>query len=197
MGYTHYWTRAKELNARRFAVAKNDCRKLCESLPVPLGDADGQHQPIFSDSEICFNGHIASDQFAKAFDGIPWPDDNAHGFAEDTWCSKTVAGNWFAGDLLRERATEENGDGSYETFYVPRIYEPRDCEAVGNGLYFAFCKTAFRPYDLNVQACLIALSHRFGNQFQVRSDGSDTQWNEARQICESVLGYGAEFRLAE
>ena len=164
---------------------------------MPLGNAYGKEHAIFSDAEVRFNGHIESAQFAGSFSGIPWPDAAAQGLAGQARCSTTVVGNWFAGNLLAERTADEDGNGSYETFYVPRVYEPREYETQENGLYFSFCKTAYRPYDLNVQVCLIAFNHWFGDRFHITSDGTNAQWNEARQACQCLLGYGSDFQLAE
>ncbi len=40
MGYTNYWTRAKELPAKEFAATVNDCQKimphLVTSCPCPV-----------------------------------------------------------------------------------------------------------------------------------------------------------------
>ena len=56
------------------------------------------------------------------------------------------------------------------------------------------CKTSYRPYDLCVQGCLIVLSHHIGEaRFRVDSDGTSEQWNEARDACQHVLGYGIDW----
>lgn len=59
---------------------------------------------------------------------------------------------------------------------------------------FNYCKTAQKPYDLCVQACLIVLAHH--TNAEVTSDGTEAEWDEAREHCQDCLGYGAEFRLA-
>lgn len=48
MGYTHYWERLEVLARRHFAVASEDCRRLCAALAIPLGDAEGLNQPTFN-----------------------------------------------------------------------------------------------------------------------------------------------------
>jgi hypothetical protein len=142
MGYTHYWERLKVLPRPQFHAAVEDCRRLCDALKIPLGDAEGNGKPAFTDSEICFNGHVAS--------------------------------------------------GPWEPFHVPRIFRPRHPHQQGaGGLWFSFCKTYRQPYDLCVQGCLIVLNHRLGSgKFKVASDGSSNDWNEARDTCQRVLGYG-------
>ena len=58
-------------------------------------------------------------------------------------------------------------------------------------------KTARKPYDAAVCACLIVLHHHFGKSYSVSSDGGDGDdgWVAARDCCQRVLGYGAEFTL--
>jgi hypothetical protein len=74
-------------------------------------------------------------------------------------------------------------DDSHETFWV----QPGAKD-------FDFCKTARKPYDLCVTACLIALK-RHSPSSVVSSDGGSEDWQAARDLCEKVLGYGADFSL--
>lgn len=194
MGYTHYWRRPKELDTSKFKLAVDDCRKVCETLPIPLGDGCGKGEPEFSNDAVIFNGSVNSQNLYKAAVSIPWPTENAEGVA-GVGDAEPKAGHWFAGDLLDARCCDENGDGSYETFVVDRAFEPQDWEKPKNGRYFAFCKTGYRPYDFCVQCCLIVFKEYFPAEFIVRSDGTDKQWNEARDICQHVLGYGLTFAL--
>lgn len=41
---------------------------------------------------------------------------------------------------------------------------------------FNFCKTARKPYDIVVTACLALLKHRLGDAFTVSSDGRANDW---------------------
>jgi hypothetical protein len=150
MGYTHYWDRRRILPVGPFRAAVADCQKLCQSLPIPLGDAVGRHQPTFSNAEVCFNG----------------------------------------------RADGPDGDRSYETFHVLRVQPLRHHGDQGHdGWWFSFCKTARLSYDLCVQCCLLILSHHLGNTlFLVSSDGNSEDWNNARQACQRVLGYGTDWK---
>ena len=73
-----------------------------------------------------------------------------------------------------------NGKGeelSHETFLIQRTFGAESWENPRNGKYCAFCKTARKPYDLMVVACLFAAQHRFGTDFEWSSDGdpSDLQ----------------------
>jgi hypothetical protein len=89
------------------------------------------------------------------------------------------------------RADSPLGNAAYETFLVDRVWaRPHDERArVG----WEFCKTEHRPYDLSVQCCLIALSHRLGPRFRVSSDGDTQHWQAAREACQRVLGYGVDW----
>lgn len=202
MGYTHYWYRPKELDKDKFKAAVNDCRKICSVLPIPLGNWEGKDSPEFSNKCISFNGHINSlCLIGKAPVSIPWPTDDAKGIAVEG-NGEPREGKWFAGDLLNSRCADEKGDGSYESFVIERIYpvkrqswQATDPETGQKNRWFSCCKTAFRPYDLNVQCCLIAFKQHFGNIFEVASDGTTEQWNEARDICQHVLSYGLLFEL--
>ena len=192
MGYTHYWERPKTLAVEKFNAAVEDCRKLCEALGIPLGDSEGREEPEFSTEAVCFNGHVESGSYSRQA-GLLWPADKAQSVAAvgETVC----VGGWCAGPEVAKRCVDDDGDGSYETFAVEQNYEPCPGQEPHLGLWFSFCKTNFRPYDLCVQGCLIVFKERFGAVFQVTSDGTDEQWNEARDACQVVLGYGLDFQL--
>ena len=195
MGYTHYWYRPENLDPSRFKLAVDDCKKICDVLPIPLGDGQGENEPIFRDTSICFNGLVHSEGLAKADISLPWPatkrSEGIGNIGEDP-----RNGNWFAGDLLDSRCCNDNGDGSYETFGIDlTIKHPEYQNDRKDGFVFDCCKTAFRPYDLNVQCCLIVFKNYFRQDFIVRSDGEAENWNEARDICQHVVGYGLEFEL--
>ena len=82
-------------------------------------------------------------------------------------------------------------EGSYETFSVPRENNKR----VEDGKVFGFCKTAHKPYDINVQVSFIVLKHLLGDEITVSSDGEQHEWLKAIQICQKELGYGTDFKI--
>jgi hypothetical protein len=196
MGYTHYWERAAVLPRPQFAAAARDCRQLCAALAVPLGDAGGQGRPTFNANEICFNGHLQSNKlgFVQQAQGLVWPAPGARGVAM-AGTADAVVGGWGAGPVTRARVLGPGGDGSYETFRVERVSRPRfPSERPPGERWGGFCKTNYRPYDLCVQGCLIVLSHHLGLQhFTVSSDGNSREWDEARDDCQHVLGYGIDW----
>lgn len=194
MGYKHIYKRTQELDLAKFKLAVDDCKKVCDTLSIPLAGAEGTREPEFSDRQILFNGSVDSHSFCKTDTFVPWPSDDADGIAivgEET----TQAGSWFGGKFLTTRCVDEDGDGSYEAFIIDQKYEPDKFDICKEGKYYVSCKTAFRPYDLNVQCCLIVFKHYFGDDFIVYSNGTDKQWNEARDVCQHILKYGLNFEL--
>jgi len=102
----------------------------------------------------------------------------------------------FGPDNIRFNGEGENG---HETFDINRVYQPypeQPKPARGEG-WFEFTKTARKPYDAAVCACLMVFQHHFGKSYSVSSDGEDDDegWVTARAFCQRVLGYGAEFTL--
>jgi hypothetical protein len=86
-----------------------------------------------------------------------------------------------------------NGNASsemdHESFVIERNYIV-DKYSMKNedGLYFAFCKTARKPYDVVVTACLIAARYYFCENIQIKSDGSFTEWKDGIKLASQVLG---------
>ena len=193
MGYTHHWSRAPELPEASFAAAVADCRKLCEALPIPLGDWEGKGEPEFTPEGIAFNGHVESGSFARQ-GGLLWPSRKAESVAVAGTTVETGK-TWCAGPEVSSRCVDENGDGSYESFVVERVFQPEEWQKPQGGKFRTFCKTNYRPYDLCVQCCLIILKEHLADSIQVRSDGKDAAWNEARDACQVFLGYGLDFAL--
>ena len=197
MGYTHYWERRRALPRPLFVTAANDCRRLCAALAIPLGGAEGKGRPVFNSSRISFNGHVHSGLRSSSIqnaEGLIWPARAAQGVALVGGAS-AVVGRWYAGPSVSGRVLGPAGDGSYEPFVVERIRRPRHAmDSPERGWWSNYCKTNYRPYDLCVQGCLIVLSHHLGNElFSVGSDGESRDWDDARQACQQVLGYGSDW----
>ena len=63
------------------------------------------------------------------------------------------------------------GELSYETFLFPGFSPPP------SSANFAFCKTARKPYDTIVVACLLVAKHHLGAAIEVSSDGDwEDEW---------------------
>jgi hypothetical protein len=51
-----------------------------------------------------------------------------------------------------------------------------------------FCKTAQKPYDIVVTACLAIAKDVFGNEIEVSSDGDRRDWDAGVRLASKVLG---------
>lgn len=71
------------------------------------------------------------------------------------------------------------GDLAHEDFYFYR-----------NSETFAFCKTARKPYDLMVCACLIVINTHCQGCWYITSDGDRSDWAPAVHWVAQVLGDG-------
>ena len=89
------------------------------------------------------------------------------------------------------------GEEAHETFGIEQI----TCKESGGfgestkGMVFDFCKTACKPYDVVVVACLVALKKHLGMDFIVHSDGSEDEMFSGKQLCEAACGYGNDITL--
>lgn len=72
------------------------------------------------------------------------------------------------------------GDLSHEPFCIAEHFK----DNVG----FHFCKTARKPYDTVVTACLIVLKHYLKDYIQVDSDGDDIEWTDGWRLAKFATG---------
>lgn len=159
---------------------------------VDLAGGSGAGTPIISYNKICFNGREKCGH-PKEDLGITWPSDDAGGIA-NPYKENVEAGSWFAGAQLQKRSC--GGDCSHETMLFERIKTLEEWEKQKeNGLYFDFCKTAFKPYDLAVIALLIIAKYYLKDKIEVSSDGTEGQWFDGKLLCQQELGYGLDFKL--
>lgn len=78
------------------------------------------------------------------------------------------------------------GSDSHETFYWAS-------DASG----FNFCKTAYKPYDAVVTACLMHLKECYGDAVSIGSDGSwSGDWQDGARLYRNALGLTAENPMA-
>ena len=106
--------------------------------------------------------------------------------------------------ILNDLEIRFNGmaDQSHETFILLLNYKKPDYQKAdffepgkSKGLAFQFCKTAQKPYDLAVMTALVIAKHHLKDQIHISSDGEDGDWAAARDLCQLVFGYGADFKL--
>ena len=86
---------------------------------------------------------------------------------------------WFNGtDSDYDVNSDDSPNLSHETFVLRRDGESR-----------SFCKTARKPYDLMVQACLLVYCCHSPDTIKLSSDGDKDDWEEAIKFVYNVLGY--------
>jgi hypothetical protein len=73
------------------------------------------------------------------------------------------------------------GDESHETFIVLEHFS----QNVAHG--FNFCKTARKPYDQAIVACLAVLKWRLGECIDVSSDGDAKDWSHGVELAREIL----------
>jgi len=78
------------------------------------------------------------------------------------------------------------GDQAHETFAMREHYSQNiDKEGYNSG--FNFCKTARKPYDLVVVACLSIMKYQLGDLIDVQSDGDSIDWYDGVEYANKVL----------
>lgn len=211
MGYTHYAYRPKTMDRERFAAWSANCNKIVDYCREELEiDIDGcgrfGEEPHFSEDYVWFNGSDKQRPGKWTTEEnicIPWPSAEASLTpAEESPFATKTAGYWYAGTSLAQRVAPIDdvtgkGLGSYETFAIKRVYDTSGYYSTDDEnpeLVFEFCKTAYRPYDVAVTACLIALKHHFPECI-IASDGEDKDWLDGQFLCQRLFGYGLDFKL--
>ena len=116
-------------------------------------------------------------------------------------CDKIIAARKAALelDLTSSDATQiwlngpdDGRDLGHETFDMPRTLAGVEARVINSPSYrsegmegFDFCKTARKPYDEVVVACLCVLAE---SGLDVSSDGDAGEWEDGRKLAEEVLG---------
>lgn len=72
------------------------------------------------------------------------------------------------------------GDLAHESFTFREHFNENEA--------FNFCKTARKPYDIVVTACLAILKHRLGDAIEVSSDGDASDWSAGVKLARKVTG---------
>lgn len=81
---------------------------------------------------------------------------------------------WFNGQDLH--------DEGHETFHIEPNFKSSYPQQNDDGKFFAFCKTARKPYDILVVATLCAARYRFGDEIVISSDGDRKDWQEGYDL---------------
>jgi hypothetical protein len=108
-------------------------------------------------------------KYAAEFDGI----EIADGLGEEL-------GKWEADtEIVRFNGF---GEDSHETFLF----------SIDGADSFNFCKTARKPYDAVVTACLIHMKDTYGDLVRISSDGDWSEWQDGARLYNNVTGLTAE-----
>ena len=84
-------------------------------------------------------------------------------------------------------------EAAHETFiWPPDLSEPQEYLRPAflevDAEVFHFCKTAYKPYDAVVTACLLAADATLGEYIRVSSDGDSAAWANGMEVYEEALG---------
>lgn len=79
--------------------------------------------------------------------------------------------------IVRVISFNGKGDLSHEAFTIGDSWN-------GN---WECCKTARKPYDKVVVACLCILGHHLGDAVRISSDGDASDWKEGLQLARTVI----------
>lgn len=90
---------------------------------------------------------------------------------------------------LKLSATNVDFNGTGENAHEPFVFPDRNS--------FNFCKTAWKPYDEVVTACLIVARDHFpASVLEISSDGSWADWSRGAALYSSVFGRPARDPMA-
>ena len=81
-------------------------------------------------------------------------------------------------------------DAEHETFSVYRKHEKPKHAHHDEKIQFGFCKTARKPYDVMVVACLILYKYYFRKDVEISSDGDLDDWQKGFLFLAAVLPHG-------
>lgn len=71
------------------------------------------------------------------------------------------------------------GEDGHEPFIMREHYNQNDRSS--------FCKTARKPYDILVTACLAVLAYRLGDAVSIYSDGDVDDWQDGVNLAQTIL----------
>jgi hypothetical protein len=89
------------------------------------------------------------------------------------------------------------GEDAHETFILYKQLPKTRIKGNKEKYHFDFCKTARKPYDIMVCACLILYKHYFPNEVWISSDGNinEGEWKDAFELIAYVFPTGKEIGL--
>lgn len=170
MGYTNYYRRpAKAHEQEAWNAFYKACKELYKNMPEHSHSA-GDHypdailfltgcnaykHPQFNKERVLFNGGVPGERTKTS--------------------NKYGQSNWDGYQHTDPAREAEDNELAHETFSLTREYVDA----------FAFCKTARKPYDLMVKACLILYKYFFP-YVTISSDGDEEDWMDAKKFVAAV-----------
>jgi hypothetical protein len=161
MGYTHHWQRPATIPEDIFTALAADMQRVAGLAEVPLADSWGKpgSRPLFG-GDLARGGLIA-------FNGVDWSQPIPQRL-QGLLIPPPPKTDPYHAELA---AIVDVADDSHESFSWPRR-QPREAWQTGPaGRADAFCKTARKPYDVVVVACLLVAKHHLGAEVELASDG--------------------------
>ena len=103
-------------------------------------------------------------------------------------CSKVIIaskiildGFLITNDVIKFNGNEDEG---HEDFFI----------SLNGTNGFHFCKTACKPYDLPVTACLLVYKYHSPETMDLSSDRCSEDWEPAEQLLKSTLDYSISYK---
>jgi hypothetical protein len=151
-------SRPLHLDADRFALWSADCQWIvayAKTVGLKLAGPDGSGRPIVNPSQVLLNGREYCRHRSLRR--------SEPRFYKPRYCGRRCA---------------------HDSFTVEREYDPYcGWGRPPDGLYVDRFRTAYKPYDLAVTACLLMLAHRFGSAVVITSDGGTARWRDGQQLA--------------
>jgi hypothetical protein len=95
-------------------------------------------------------------------------------------------------EQLIAQATREGieiaDEQAHETFSFDAVCPEQKAYNTQSPMYFDFCKTAEKPYDVVVTASLLLLKDCYGDAVDISSDGYWSEWLNGRELYKRVFG---------
>lgn len=179
MGFSHYYRRPlkKDHDQETWNKFIADCKTLYKNMPEHSTCAGNEgieplilngcwyyKNPQFNKSTVHFNGAGSKTRIKKQSTDGKW-----------RWEDTNVA--------------EANENLDHETFVLNRKARKLEKYEKDDEDIFDCCKTARKPYDLMVCACLILYKYYFP-YVQISSDGNEEDWKPAWEFIAKALPHG-------
>jgi len=194
LGYSHYWYLFKLPTKQQMKQINEDFLRVYNEFlkqrGIELAGPTGVGEPIFSDTNVEFNGPRNSPQGDLSYETFQFPLSPLH--SKISLYVPKIPGSELVGIVTRSPDTFEAYEEIFKKYFVKR------------DVYFDFVKTGPEsnlfgsppePYDTAVMVYLLIARHYLGVNIVVLTDGNDTRWEIAYNATQEVLGYGGNYTV--